>query len=72
MEGVQTDIAAPVPFWCLLHGWTEAVHVVASVAVVAEQKLVVILTGATLSAGLALHALPWVFLNAHYHIVSEL
>ena len=55
-----------------LHGWDQAVHVVASVAVVTEQQLVVILTGAAQGAGLALDALPGVLLDADQHVFSEL
>ena len=45
---------------------------VASVAVVTEQQLVVILTGAAQGAGLALDALPGVLLDADQHVFSEL
>jgi len=41
-----------------LDGRLEAVHVVATITVVAEEQLVVILRGATDMAGLALDALP--------------
>jgi len=39
MEGFYAELAAPGPLWRLLDGGLEAVHVVASIAVVAEQKL---------------------------------
>ena len=45
---------------------------VASVAVVAEQQLVIVLAGATQCAGLALDALPGVLLHADLHVVREL
>ena len=39
-------------------GRLEAVHVVATVAIVAEEQLIVVLRGATEVAGLAFDALP--------------
>ena len=72
MESLHTDLAAPGSFRSDFHGWDQAVHVVASVAVVTEQQLVVILTGAAQGAGLALDALPGVLLDADQHVFSEL
>ena len=46
-----------------LHGRHETIHVVASVAVVAEQQLVVVFAGPAQCAGLALDALPGILLN---------
>ena len=50
-------------FWWFLERWFEAVHVVATVAVVAEQQLVIILRGATEMAGLTLNTLPAIGAN---------
>ena len=55
-----------------LHGRDEAVHVVASVAVVTEQQLVVVLAGAAERAGLALDALPGVLPHTEQHVLCEL
>ena len=55
-----------------LHRRYQAVHVVASVTVITEQQLVVILAGATQRAGLALDALPGVLLHADQHVGREL
>ena len=57
---------------CYLHGRNQTVHVVASVAVVTEQQLVVILASPAQGAGLALDALPGVLLHADLHVVREL
>ena len=57
---------------CYLHRRNQTVHVVTSVAVVTEQQLVVVLTGPTEGAGLALNALPGVFLHADLHVLREL
>ena len=45
---------------------------VAPVAVVAEEQLVVVLRGAAERAGLALDALPGVLAHAHHHVLGEL
>ncbi len=55
-----------------LHGWDEAVHVVAAVTVVAEEQLVVILGGTAECAGLALDTLPGILPHAHHHVLGEL
>ena len=55
-----------------LHRRHKAVHVVPSVTIITEEQLVIILTGATQSAGLALDALPGVLLHADHHVVREL
>lgn len=72
VEGFHADGATPVTLGGLLHGRHKAVHVVTSVAIVAEQQLVVILGGPTQCAGLALDALPGVLLHTDLHVVSEL
>ena len=45
---------------------------VPAVAVITEQELVIVLTGATQGAGLALDALPGVLLHADHHVWGEL
>ena len=45
---------------------------VASVAVVTEQQLVVVLTGAAQGAGLTLDALPGVLPHTEQHVLCEL
>lgn len=55
-----------------LHWWDKAIHVVAAVAIVTEEQLVVVLGGATEGARLALDALPGVLLHADLHVVREL
>ena len=72
MESLHTDLTAPGALRSHLHGRDQAVHVVTSVTVVTEQQLVVILTGPTQGAGLALDALPGVLLDTDQHVLSEL
>ena len=72
MEGLHADAAAPGALRRDLHGRVEAVGVVAAVAVVAEQQLVVVLRGATEGAGLALDTLPRVLAHADQHVGREL
>ena len=72
MEGFNADGAAPGALGRHLHGRDEAVHVVAAVAVVAEQQLVVILRGAAEGAGLALDTLPGILPHTDQHVLSEL
>ena len=55
-----------------LHGRDEAVHVVSPVAVVAEEKFVVVLRGPAQRAGLALDTLPRVLAHAQHHVLREL
>ena len=45
---------------------------ISSVTIVAEQKLVVILAGATQCAGLTLDTLPGILLDTDQHVVGEL
>ena len=45
---------------------------VSAVTIVTEEKLVVVLRGATEGASLALDALPGVLLHADLHVVREL
>ena len=72
MEGFNADGAAPGALGRHLHGRDEAVHVVASVAVVTEEQLVVVLAGAAERAGLALDALPGVLPHTEQHVLCEL
>ena len=72
LEPLNADLAAPGSLRRLLDGRDEAVHVVAAVAVVAEEQLVVVLAGAAERAALALDALPRVLLHADDHVVREL
>jgi len=72
VETFYTDGAAPGSLWGDLHGRNQTVHVVASVAVVTEQQLVVILASPAQGAGLALDALPGVLLDADQHVLREL
>ena len=72
MEPLDADLAAPGSLRRLLDGRDEAVHVVAAVAVVAEQQLVVVLRGAAEGAGLALDTLPRVLAHADQHVGREL
>ena len=55
-----------------LHGRHETIHVVASVAVVAEQQLIIVLAGPAQAAGLALDALPGILLHTDQHVLGEL
>ena len=55
-----------------LHGRHETIHVVASVAVVAEQQLIIVLTGPTQCAGLTLDALPGILPHTDLHVGREL
>ena len=45
---------------------------VPSVTIITEEQLVIILTGTTQGAGLALDALPGVLLHTDHHVVREL
>ena len=55
-----------------LHRRHQAVHVVSSVAVVTEKKLVIVLRGAAQGASLALDALPRILPHADQHVSREL
>ena len=72
MECLHADLTAPGTLRGHLHRRHQAVHVVASVAVVTEQKLVVVLARPAQGAGLALDALPGVLPHADQHVVREL
>ncbi len=72
MKRFDAKLAAPRPLRRLLDRRLEAVHVIAAVAVVAEQELVVVLRGAAEGAALALDALPRVLAHGDQHVVGEL
>lgn len=65
-------MTAPAPLWRFRHWGIETVHVIASIAVVTKQKLIVILRGAAHVAAFALYALPAVRLHSSHHYRSEL
>ena len=55
-----------------LHRRHQAIHMVAAVAIIAEEEFVVVLGGSAQSARFALDALPGVLLHADLHVVREL
>ena len=72
VKRLDAKSAAPRSFRRLFDGRLQAVHVVAPVAVVAEEELVVVLGGAAERAALALDALPRVLPHGDQHVVGEL
>ena len=72
MKRLNAELTAPRALGGLLDRRDEAVHVVATIAVVTEQQLVIVLRGAAEGAALALDALPGVLADGHQHIVREL
>ena len=72
MKRFNAELAAPRTLGGLLYRRDETVHVVAAIAVVAEQQLVVVLRGAAEGATLTLDALPGVLADGHQHVVREL
>jgi len=72
VEDVHTNRATPIAFRCLLQWWDKAVHMVAAITIVTEEKLVIVLGGAAKGARFALNALPGVFLHADLHVLREL
>ena len=55
-----------------LHRRNQTIHVVSSVTIVTKKQFVVVLRGSAQGAGLALDALPGVFLHADQHVGCEL
>ena len=55
-----------------LHRRHQAVHMVAAVAIIAEEEFVVVLGSSAQSARLALDALPGVLPHTDQHVVCEL
>lgn len=72
VETLQTEFARPRALGRFLDGWNETVHMVTTIAIVAEQKLIIVLWGSTQGATFALDALPRVFLHGHQHVGWEL
>ena len=72
MKCLNTELATPRTLRRLLDGRNEAIHMIATIAVVAEQQLVVVLRGAAEGAALALDTLPRVLPDGHQHVVREL
>lgn len=72
LQQVQTQVAAPTSLRRLRHRWGETIHVVATIAVITEEQLVVVLRGAADVAALALDALPAVGLHCCHHHRGEL
>lgn len=72
LQQVQTQVAAPTSLRRLRHRWGETIHVVATIAVITEEQLVVVLRGAADVAALALDALPAVGLHCCHHHRREL
>jgi len=69
---VHAKSAAPGSFGWLLDGRFEAVHMIAPVAIVAEQKFVVVFGGAADGAALAFDTLPRILFHRYDHVVGEL
>lgn len=72
LEALQTETTTPRTLWRLRERRTEAEHVVAAVAVVTEQHLLIVLRSAAKPAGLALQTLPPIAAYGGDHVGSEL
>lgn len=72
MECLEAKVAAPGTLGGLFDGGLQAVHVVAAIAIVAEEELVVVFRGPADGAALAFDTLPRVLLHRHHHVVREL
>lgn len=72
VEPLDTELTAPRSLGGFFDGRDEAVHVVAPIAVVAEEQLVVVLARAAQGAALALDALPRVLAHRDRHVLGEL
>ena len=72
LQQVQTQVAAPTSFRRLRHRRGETIHVVATIAVITEEQLVIVLGGATDVAAFAFDALPAVGLHCCHHHRGEL
>lgn len=68
----DAQVTAPGAFRGLMQWRLQAVHVVASITIVAKEQLIIIVRGAAEAAGLALDALPPVLLHREDHVGSEL
>lgn len=65
-------MTTPTPFGGLKDWWIQAIHVIATVTVITEEQLVIVLRGATKAAGFALNALPLIGFNSLSHVCGEL
>lgn len=72
MELFGTQFTTPATLRWLFQGWHQAIHVIASIAIVTKQQLVVIVAGATNGAVFALDALPAILFHRDLHVGSEL
>lgn len=68
----DAQFTSPVAFGWRLQRWTKAVHVVPSIAVIAEKELIVIVGCSANRAAFALYALPGIFAHGDDHVVGEL
>jgi len=68
----DTEMTTPRTLWRLRNGGLQTIHVVASVAVIAEEQLVVVVGRPAESTRFAFNTLPSVLLNGLYHVRSEL
>lgn len=72
VKPLKTQLAAPWAFWRFFDWRIKTVHVIASIAIVAKEELIIILGGATKGAALALYALPGVLFDGDDHVFREL
>jgi len=72
VELLYAQMATPTSFRWFLQRRIQAVHVVATVTIVAEQQLVVIVGGSTQSATFTFNALPAILFNGNHHVLGEL
>ena len=72
VELFNAQFAAPRALWWRSESRRQAVHVVAAIAIVAEEQLIVVIRGAANGAELTLDALPTVPLNGNHHVGGEL
>ena len=72
MKSLCADFARPWSLWRLFEWGNKTIHVIATITIVAEQKLVVILRRPAQSAALALDALPRILLHGNQHVWREL
>ena len=72
MKVFYTETAAPWSFRRFFDGRYKAIHMVSTITIVAEQKLVVVFTCATKCASFAFNALPGILPYRNNHVVSKL
>lgn len=68
----DAEFASPIALGWSVQRWSKAVHMVPSIAIVAEEQLVVVVGSSADSAALALDALPSVLSYGDDHVVGEL